>query len=134
MSAHMHIHVFEGITEEELASFFSPHIASKHFGGLQQDQQDERAREALTRKIDGTPNILVGALNMFNADDAIPDTIGVIEETIGEDLPVLDDALIEKILAAFDRDNNPDYPVEPINDVRRFLEVHKGKRVFFVYW
>lgn len=134
MAADMHIHVLEGITEKELALFFSSHVSSKHFSGLQSNPCDEKTREELTKKIDCMPNIWIGALNMFDADDAILDTVGAIEETIGEDLPVIDEALIGKIVAAFGRDNNPDYPVANPNDVHQFLESWKGKRVFFVYW
>lgn len=130
----MHIHVLEGITEKELALFFSSHASSKHFGGLQSNPCDEKTREELTKKIDCTPNIWIGALNMFDADDTVLDTVGAIEETIGEDLPVIDEVLIEKIVAAFSRENNLNYPVANPDEICEFLKTHKGKRIFFVYW
>jgi hypothetical protein len=137
MAADLYIHVFEGITEEDLANFFAGIMGSKYFSLVGYDSQ--KYMEA-SDKIQNTPAVWIGEVSWLKAalteDEKkyVPSTVGAVEEAIGEDLPVLDDSLIERILAAFKLKNKTNYRLANPREVKRFLQKHKGKKVFTVSW
>lgn len=135
MAADLHIHVFEGIAETDLAMFNSGTFGSKWFGSC----SGNRSIDCFSRIAD-TPNVWIGEVSWLKAalsgDEAsyIPDAVAKISELIGEDLPVLDDALIGKILAALESPNDTGYGLANQTTVQEFLTQHKGKPVFTVSW
>lgn len=136
MAADLHIHVFEEIIEDDLKAFFCNTIGSKYFDpGIESKDWDEAFQ-----KIARTHDIWIGEVSwlkagLFNDSDRfIPKTVENIQELIGEELPVIDDELIEKILDAFDSENKTGYRIAKKEDVEKFLIENKGKRVFTVSW
>lgn len=140
MAADLYIHVFEGITEEDLKIFFSPTIGSKHFGAYLNHQDFNRMWEEVYSKISETPSVWVGEVSWLKAaifDDEetfIPEPISKVVDIIGEDLPVVDDELISRIEEAMKLPNKTKYRVNDPAEVVEFLRKHKGKRVFTVSW
>ena len=118
MSADVFIHVFEGIDENELAIFSTP--------------MKKLSRELwweIYNKIQETPKVWVGEATWWD-DRNVPPTITAVMEAIGERLPVLDDFLFERIMAAFRNENETGYELAIPNVVKEFLKAHKGKRLF----
>ena len=134
MAADLYIHVFEGVTEEELEEFFSNTFGSKHFN-LNRPRRDD-----IYLKVADTPQIWIGEVSWLKAmvfgdsEEFIPNTVGAINRGIGEVLPVINDKLIAGIMGAFDLPNDTSYALAKPEDVRAFLEKHRGKRVFTVSW
>lgn len=137
MAADLHIHVFEGITEEDLAAFFAGTLGSKWFasGG-----SDYSAWVNACGKVSKTPNVWVGEVSWLKAalfkdgKTFILDPVLKVQEAIGEDLPVLDDSLVELIMSAFESKNTTGYGIADSEDVQKFLTEYKGKRLFTVSW
>lgn len=90
------------------------------------------------QKITGTPNIWIGEVSWLKAsltddeDSYIPGTVAMINDLIGEDWPVLDDELIEKILKSFDIPNETACRLAELDEVRAFLQEHKGEKAFTI--
>lgn len=137
MAADLHIHIFKGITEQDLADFNSNTFGSKYFNPR---SVFEKSKDNSYDKMCETPQIWIGEVSWLKAallEDSerfVPGTVMQISELIGEDLPVLDDELIAKILAAFDTPNATGYSLAAADEVAEFLEQHKGKQVFTVSW
>ncbi len=135
MSADLHIHIFEGITEDNLAEFFSATLGSKYHSWSVRRRSDE-----VYDLVANTPGILIGEVSWLKAfifdagEEYIPSTIEKVSAIIGEDLPILDDKMITEILSAFDLPNVTQYELANKEKVRIFLEEHKGKQVFTVSW
>lgn len=148
MAADLHIHVFKGIDEKDLAAFFSNTLGSKWFKPHTWDEQG--GEDDVYSKISDTPNVWVGEVSWLKAalfadsDSFVPDAIGAISELVGEDLPVIDDKLIDGIKQALGLPNNTarqdgvmagaGYAISDENGVIAFLEQHRGERVFTVSW
>ena len=136
MSADLHIHIFEGITEQDLKYFFCNSLGSKYFDitiyHLKQDN--------LYKKISNTPNIWIGSVSWLKAglskdnETYIPTTVNNIQKIINEDLPELTDKLINDILNSFELENKTSYDIAKKEDVKLFLNKHKGKKIFTVSW
>ena len=140
MAADLHIHVLEGITENDLQIFNSNTFGSKYFD-LSRMQPSSEEWDKVYDKISDAPNIWIGEVSWLKAalcDDAeqfVPDSVAMIHELIGEDLPVLNDELIAKILKAMGLKNETSYGIEDgEDDIQKFLQKHKGKKVFTVSW
>ena len=150
MAADLHIHVFaEGeLTEENFRAFFSNTLGSRWFNPISCAEMDRV--EHLRKSVGDTPSVWVGEVSwlkaaLFEDDESyIPEGVGAVNEIIGEDLPVVDDELIEEIRAALCLSNGtarPDgvhggvgYGVSEPGDVCAFLEQHKGERAFTISW
>jgi len=138
MSADMHIHVLEGVTEEDLAKFQSNVLGSKYFNMTKKFNYDDFTK--LYEKFSETPNIHVGEVSWLkaalfdNPEDFVPDPIGAIHDVIGEELPVVDDAMITKITDALKLPNQTGYSLSSAVDILAFLDKHKGKKVFTISW
>lgn len=137
MGADLHIHVYEGLTEGDLRNFFGHTLGSKYFSMFMQDHK--RWEEAYT-KISETNQMWIGSVSWLKAglfedeESFVPQTVGEISELIGEELPVLDDELIEKILNTFDLPNVTGYSLNDKEKVREWLMQNKGKQIFTVSW
>ena len=140
MAADLHIIIAgEQITEEVLAVFFSSTFGSKYFnpGNLQPTRSDS---DRYFELVSEAPQIWIGEVSWLKAslfgeaEEFIPRTVGTISELIGEDLPVLDDELIGKILAAFDLPNATSYSLNEKEKVAEWLEQYKGQKVFTCSW
>lgn len=140
MSADLHIHILTpNITEGNLARFFSNNIGSKYFNPRPGQSSYDDWTEAYSLIAD-TPNVHVGEVSWLKAglfDDAetyIPDAVGAVQAIIGEDLPLIDDALIARIAEAMGLENKTTYSLSAPNDVIEFLKAHCGERCFMVSW
>lgn len=137
MAADLHIHVFSDgeLTEGDFRAFFSHTLGSKWFAPTA-GRRDTESRE----RISDTKNVWVGEVSWLKAavcDDAatfVPDPIARVHELIGEEWPVVDDALIAQIGAAMRLENATSYRLADVDEVLAFLERHKGKRAFTVSW
>jgi hypothetical protein len=148
MGADLHIHIFEGITEDDLRAMKSSTLGSKYFN--LHDNMPWEEKKKVYERIDNTPNIWIGEVSwlkaglMEDADTFIPNTVGDIAELVGEELPTIDDEFIEKVVKAFDQPNNTakedgvwngkGYSLADPNEVKDFLEQHRGKKVFQISW
>lgn len=136
MSADLHIHIYEGITEDDLANFFSNSFGSKWFNPRNVGSKLDDGYEAISN----TPNIWVGEVSWLKAavfespGDFVPDPIAKISEIITDELPTIDDKLIAKVEVAMGLSNETGYSLGSQNDVIDFLKLHKGKRCFTVSW
>jgi hypothetical protein len=139
MAADLHIHVMEGVTEEDLRCFNAHTIGSKYFNtfrGVCDANYDCRHWRAI---IDSA-QIWVGSVSWLKAmlledtETYVPDVVGKISALIGENEPVIDDDLIAKVREAFESTNDTSYSIANVNDVIAFLEVHRGKKAFTVSW
>lgn len=136
MSADLHIHILDGITEDDLARFFSNTIGSKYFGRYRENADEF---SGLYDKLSHTPSVWIGSVSWLKQaltgdDSYVPSTVEKISDLVGEDLPVLDDTLASEIMDAFKLENETSYDLAKPDEVKRFLEMHKGKRVFTVSW
>lgn len=138
MSADLHIHVYRGLTEDDLRAFFANTMGSKYFAGW--DNLTDTPKERAYEKISRTPDFWIGEVSWLKAalfDDGaqfIPSTVQLVHDAIGEDLPVLTDELVGEIVAAFDAPNDTGYRLAKRGDVERFLAEHAGERLFTVSW
>jgi hypothetical protein len=139
MGADLQIHIYEGLTEEDMQNFFSNNLGSKYFHP-RTGREDAGRFDKAYEKIAETPSVWVGEWSPLKAglfeepETFIPDAMGQIQEIIGEDLPVIDDVLIEKIKKALSLENKTSYRVSDGEPIIKFLEEHRGKRVFTVSW
>lgn len=137
MAADLHIHIFDGITEDDLRIFFSNTVGSKYFNLFGTDEdRDYKIHD----KIANTPNIWIGEVSWLKAalledsDRFVPSTVERINTVIGEDLPILTEELIAEILKSFELENKTNYNLAKREDIEKFLDENKGKRVFTVSW
>lgn len=136
MAADLHIHVMTPeMTEAHLADFFSNTMGSRWFAPKSVPRSEE-TWEIVSK----SPNIHVGEVSWLKAallgenDRYVPDPIQAVSDIITDDLPVIDDELIERVRAALSLENKTGYGVSPPDRVVAFLQEHKGKRAFTVSW
>jgi len=135
MSADLFIHLFEGITERDIAIMEKNTFGSKYFNPGKLGDEWDRAIE----KIGKTEQIKVGEVSWLKAlitdsSEFIPDPVAEIVKIIGEDLPTVDENLICKIKSALILKNKTNYSVANAKDIIDWLMARKGKRVFVVTW
>jgi hypothetical protein len=177
MAADLYIHIYKGLTEDDMWLFFQNHIGSKwdewskliaeleqKYGGFdaipddemrkryakvekQQETRMNKLKKKLKKeginqwqKMAETPNIWVGEVSWLKAafcednETFIPDAINKISDIIGEDLPVIDDDLINKIAEAMKLPNKTSYSLENAETVIAFLNQYRGEKVFTISW
>lgn len=122
MSVDVRLHIFEGVTEEELAKFCYHDVGSKHFS-LSKDVSVKEWNE-IYEKVADTDNMLLEEVSWSDSE-----TLKRIKAIVGEDLPVIDDALIGTIEKAIDSPN-PNY----FKKLVPWLRARTGKRCFIVVW
>lgn len=136
MATEFRIHVLTDVfTKEHLAAMCSNHLGSKYddpdpFGRAKEKFEIEHNCSLYDLALK-TPYVLMGSGPGMNPHNAID----VVADLIGEDLPVIDDALIAKIEEALHaKDENPYWTLTPFDEVMAFLEQYKGERVFTILW
>ena len=142
MAADLHIHTFkEGeLSEADFRCFNGNTIGSKWFGGFMNFGKCKGFDCEHWRRIEGTSNEWIGEVSWLKAalledeETYIPSTVQQVAGVIGEDWPVIDDALIEKIRQAFTAENKTNYSLAEAPKVLAFLEDHRGERAFTVSW
>ncbi len=136
MSADLHIHALMGVTEEDLAEFNSNTLGSKWFNPKPHGERKEEVFD----KIADTPQVWVGEVSWLKAalfedpERYVPLPVATIAEIIGEELPMCDDALINRIAEAMALPNGTGYQLANATEVLTWLEEHKGHRLFTVSW
>jgi hypothetical protein len=118
----------------------SNHIGSKYFNPRTLSERDLLGDSS--RRVMDTPNVWIGEVSWLKAalfdggtEEYVPTTVQAISDMIGEDLPVLDDDLIGKILGAFDAPNQTPYRLaDTPGALRSFLNEWKGLPVFTISW
>jgi hypothetical protein len=133
MGSDMNIHVLEGITEKSIEILHSTSLGSKYFAGFYKKFSQKQWNQAC-EDISNTPSIWIGSHSHFNDDDGNPQCITKLHDLISEDLPVLNDRLIAKIIKAMELPNKTSYSVNTIDEVKTFLEKYKGSKIFVVCW
>lgn len=140
MAADLHIHVFADgeLTEDDFRTFFGNSLGSKWFNPTASTWDKT---EELYAKFDATPNIWIGEVSWLKAalfddpDKFIPNPVMQVAEIIGEELPVVDDELIEKVGNALKTENQTTaYATSTASEVVEFLQKHKGKHAFKISW
>lgn len=139
MGADMSIHIFKELTEDDLADFFDHTLGSKYFRGFHCKQDFNKWNKALD-KIAKTPSIWIGGVSwlkasVFDDDETyVPDPVQKISELIGEDLPILDESLLNQIVDALQLENTTEYRINEPDKVKEFLNEHMGEKLFIVNW
>jgi len=140
MPADLYIHVMKDVDEKDLALFFCNALGSKYFA---RSNPPAAAREAAQGRVCGTPKVRVGEVSWLAAvlseddEDAgsfLPGPVVLVDDLIGEDLPIIDDALISKVTAAMESENTTGYVMGEKEGIVAFLEKWRGHRVFTVSW
>lgn len=132
MSADFQIHILENCTKNDVVMF-----------------HDSDYDENLYDIIGSTPGVWIGEVSWLKAfllgnnNTYVPTTILKINELINDnklknkldcELLELTDELIGQIISCFDVANTTDYKLADVNDVKEFLNIHKGKQIFTVSW
>jgi hypothetical protein len=143
MSAELCIHVMtDDLTEEEVKILLGGSLGSKWFDWQAMAWNQRTGRyDAVMRKVSETPHVVVGDVSWLKAalfeggeDEFVPDTIGAVASIIGEDLPVLDEDLVNRIIGAYELPNRTNYELAAPEPVVEFLRAHQGQRIFTVSW
>lgn len=140
MAADLYIHVFGEITEDDLRVFKENTLGSKHFIGFLGKVSPDEVRDRSMALISRTVSVWIGEVSWIKAnvtglrEEYVPNTVLKVHELIGEDLPVLDEALKQKILSAFSEPNTTGYRINKKSEVEAFLTQNIGKRLFTVSW
>ena len=149
MGADLHIHVIRPyFTEEDYKVFSSNNLGSKYCGYATEERR--KSYDTLFMDCKSTPSVWVGSVSWLkaalfvDAESYIPDPVVEVYEVIGEDFPVIDDQLIEKVRKAFNLPNKTKkeggvfngegYPLADAERVIKFLENHKGEKAFTISW
>lgn len=166
MAADMKIHVMDApgkeVSRETLRVFFNGTLGSK-LGGwpkITDDMTEEEAGSLIEAffaesptheewgeaylRVAETPGVWVGEVSWLKAaltgdvETYIPDPVSDVREAIGEDLPIIDQDLIERVMQALKGSNETGYDVANetygVRQIREFLETHRGLRAFTVSW
>jgi len=140
MAADVHLHILEGVTEEEVKLFLSNRLGSKYYDESKYQEHEKRYDE-LVEKMANTPQVWVGEVSWLKAwltgdkEAFVPSAVEKVTEVIGEDFPVIDDELIRKVEEAMKLGSGKsEYEVNDPEEVVNFLKEHKGKKVFWITW
>jgi hypothetical protein len=66
--------------------------------------------------------------------DYVPSFVQAVVDIIGEDLPVIDEDLINRIKYAAKLKNTTRYELNNVVDIVNFLRQYRGKKIFTVSW
>lgn len=137
MAADLHIHILDGVTEDEVRDFALPSCGDRMVGGV-----TGKSFDLLYKLVAVTPNFWIGEVSWLKAaltgdtDSYIPEPVEKVSEIVGRDFPTIDDPLIKALVGALALPNEgTGYSTcEKGEALREFLEAHKGKKVFQVSW
>lgn len=134
MAADMHLHILEGITEDDIAALERNTLGSKYFNPVPRFASDAYD------KIANTPQIWVGSVSWLGAflmgstEADVPGPVLLIQRIIGENLPEITDQLIAEVGAALTAANTTCHHLAEPAAVIAFLQEHRGKKVFTISW
>lgn len=142
MSADLTLHVMTPeLTEDDVHVLLGGSLGSKWFTWAVMSWNQRTGRyDAVLRKASETPQVHVGEVSWLKAaltedpDTYVPDVVQAVSDIVGEDLPVIDDALISRVAGAFDVPNRTEYSVSDGRAVVAWLHEHRGERVFTLSW
>lgn len=143
MSADLSIHILDnGLNEQDYKDISSHTLGSKYCLGLFFIRKIPKERmDEVYDHFSKSPQIWVGEVSWLKAavtgdsKTYVPDIVKEIHDIIGEDFPVINADLIEKIESAYDKCmNKTSYSVEKKEKVIDFLREHKGKKACTVSW
>lgn len=130
MTADFHIHVLEGVTNQDVDNFLVPVVTPEY----------RPHWRLLMERIARTPNIWVGEVSWLGAaitedeSTSIPDTIMALDRML-QTRPKLTPELERQILATFTLPNHTDhYRVADVQQVAAFLARYRGKQLFAITW
>ena len=128
MSVQVMLHVVDnGVTEDDVIALASGTLGSKYFSWAGAGRMNAEGGLDHTLKIaKDAPGVVVGDRSAF--DD--PDEITEVMEIIGEDFPVIDADLSERVCRPLVQAGNDKTAIE----VLKFLREHEGKKAFVVAW
>lgn len=140
MSADLSIHALVYVTEDELAEFKSNTLGSDYFSWTKRVPY-ERSNE-LYEKFANTPSVCVGEVSWLKAgltgdsDTYIPPLCEAVSSCFEHDLMLCDDAFIARMAAAIKqaKPNSTGYETSEGEPILKFLEEHKGEKVFTISW
>jgi hypothetical protein len=152
----LYIHVFrEGeLAEKDFKIFEGGNIGSKWCGWNNLDPDSKtyklkleefrrvelEAHKIVRSKIGNTPHVWVGEAGMSKtrllkaSSKYIPNAILLVKTIIGEDWPVVDEHLIQKIIDAMSVPNNTNCFLNNVEYIISFLENHIGWHAFTAKW
>ena len=143
MSADLSIHVLDiGLSEQDYKDISASTLGSKYCPGLFSSRKIPKERmDEVYDHFSKSPQIWVGEVSWLKAGltgdkkTYVPDIVKEIHGIIGEDFPIVNEDLIGKIEAAYDKCvNKTSYSVEKKEKVIDFLKEHKGKKVCTISW
>jgi hypothetical protein len=157
MSADLHIHIISGRCTEEHVKVFESNSMGGLYEGYNHPELSKLSRfgengyedgsekipfsESICGIVEETPNIWIGEVSWLKAaffgenEKYIPDPVQKISDAVGETFPVIDDFFIERIRQIFKTvKNTTRYKVAKSQDVMKFLNEHRGKKVFCISW
>ena len=140
MSADLHIHASGKIPKEELEQYNKTYITSWKDG--KDTYLDENDNELFydQEKIHNSESVWIGEVSWLKAglmqdtDTFVPSTVMRVSEIVGRNLPVIDDEFIDKVIESFSLPNTTQYTLADKEEVREFLEKHKGEMAFQISW
>lgn len=140
MSADLYIHSAEKLTDDDFRCFFSTMFGSKWFNPNASCDAFAPGDCPHWKRVMGSDSVWIGEVSWlkqaFIGEGYVPEPVHTIAAIIGEDLPVLDDQLHERIMEALSRPNEsaPQYSVSNPSTVEEWLTSHRGHRLFTVSW
>jgi hypothetical protein len=147
MAADMKLHVTRlaggsDVDEGDFALFFSSMPGSKWLNLSAERRLGYReAWSALYPKFAALPSFWLGEVSWLKAralgdsERYVPHPLQVVHDIIGEELPAIDDALIEQLVAAMSCENHTDYAVSrELERLRAWLEQYRDWRIFSISW
>lgn len=128
MSVQVQLHVLDnGVTEADVIALAAGTLESKYFSWSGVSRMNAAGGLDVTLKIaDKAPGVVIGDRSAFDEADEVSEVMSVV----GEDFPVVDDELTQRVLKPLLAAGNND----AAGRVDEFMHEHKGKRAFVVAW
>jgi hypothetical protein len=148
VAADLHIHALGELSEDDVCCFFGHMFGSKHFRWHAAD----RCIDGVTKswrcphqeRVTRSDSVWVGRVSwlkaaLFSDDRYIPEAVQQVHDIIGEDLPLLDEQLLEQILEAAEIPNTRASWYDTVMDrgdpeIVVWLRDHMNQRLFTVSW
>jgi hypothetical protein len=143
MAADLYVHILtDDVSEDDMNIFFASSFGHERFDMKRAAvAQGDGSWHAAYDRISKTPQYHIGEVSWLKAalfgdsESFIPPPVQAVAAAIGDDLPILDDPLIDSLIGAMTRGNPTAYATDKeLGEFRAFLEEHRGKRVFTVSW
>lgn len=140
MAADLYIHSAKNLDDDDFQCFFSTLIGSKWFNldaGCDSQMPGDCPH---WNRVIASDSVWIGEVSwlkqMFIGEGYVPEPVQTIAAIIGEDLPVLDEQLRQRILEAIQRPNEsaPQYSIVDPSSVDEWLQRHMGNQLFTVSW